>query len=416
LAQAKEKKTGAKAAPQQSAVAGVWPARFRNPCPGPEQKLFWLKIVIPAALICAFALSWRLWVSSRLFPLSPVGDFLHAIPYPRDVIWFGLLIGLLLAVIIIPHPRKIILIFLALAGLLSLWDQTRWQPWFYQYLLMLTAIGLFAWKQSDAANQQALNVCRLVIMCTYFWSGLQKLNANFVKETWSDITGPLFRFLPEFARKVPPFLILAIPISEILIALGLITRRFRNASVALAVGTHTFVLLMLISSRENTVVWPWNIAMVLFVVIFFWQEKETAPSKILASRNAFHVLVLLLAGVLPALSLVDLWDSYLSSALYSGNTDQAIILVSHPAMSHVPRTIHPYAREGSYWFFLDVNRWAYGELNVPAYPEPRVYRNVAKQVCRYDPAPSEIKLMIRRKPSPLTAHRDDEFYDCDHLL
>src|SRR5262249_50644243 len=221
-------------------------------------------------------------------------------PFRVDVIWFGLLLGLLLAIMIVAQPRKLIFSFLVLAGLLSLWDQTRWQPWFYQYCLMLAAIGVYAWKSPEARQDQAaLNAIRAIVAFTYFWSGLQKLNANFVRETWADITGPLFRFLPQFARQVPPFLILAIPILEILAGLGLISRRFRNAAVVVAIGSHIFVLMMLISSRENTVVWPWNIAMVLFVVILFWQDRETVPRRILYVRSPFHALVLLLVGVLP---------------------------------------------------------------------------------------------------------------------
>ncbi|HKY44373.1 MAG TPA: hypothetical protein VJM50_14900, partial [Pyrinomonadaceae bacterium] len=71
-----------------------------------------------------------------------------------------------------------------LAGLLSLFDQTRWQPWFYQLIFMLLGLGLFAWKRPERKNNAvALNVCRLIILCTYFWSGLQKLNVTFIRET-----------------------------------------------------------------------------------------------------------------------------------------------------------------------------------------------------------------------------------------
>jgi len=224
--------------------------------------------------------------------------------------------------------------------------------------------------------------------------------------------------LPDAGKKIPPFLILAIPLLEIVTGLGLVTRKFRNASVVLAVATHAFVLVLLMSSGENTVVWPWNLAMVLFVAILFWrdQDKETAPRRILSLRSPFHAVVILLVGLLPALSLVDRWDSYLSSALYSGNTDQSVIFVDRTAKGRLPGSLKQYAREGKQWFFLDVNRWAYGELNVPIYPEPRIYRRVARQICTYDDRPSEVKLMIRKKPDPLTGHRDDEFYDCEHLF
>ena len=349
--------------------------------------------------------------------MSPVADFLPVIPFPLDVIWLGLIFGLLLAIVMVKQPRKLIFSFLISAGLLSLWDQMRWQPWFYQCFFMLMAIGLYAWKEPSLQNHQAaLNACRVIVAFTYFWSGLQKLNVTFVRETWPVMAGAFLRLLPEFARKVPSFLLLAIPLFEILRGLGLITRRFRNVAAVLAIGTHIFVLMVLIPSGENTVVWPWNITMVLFILILFWQDKETSARGMLFPKSGFHAVVLLLFGVLPAFSLIGLWDSFLSSALYSGNTEEAVIFVSHAEMEHLPKSIRPYAREGSHWFFLDPNMWAYGELNVPVYPEPRVYRRVARQICTYGQNASEIKLMIRGKPGPITGHREDEFYDCDHLF
>jgi hypothetical protein len=59
-----------------------------------------------------------------------VSDFLPVVPFPFDQIWFFSLLGLLVVIIVVAQPRKLILVFVALAGLLSMWDQTRWQPWF----------------------------------------------------------------------------------------------------------------------------------------------------------------------------------------------------------------------------------------------------------------------------------------------
>jgi len=121
----------------------------------PDRKLAWLKITIAVGFIFSLALSWRLWISRRLFPLSPVSDFLPVIPFPLDRILFFLLLALLLLIIIIARPRKLIRTFLALAGFLSLFDQTRWQPWFFQYFFMMAALGLYAWKRPEARNQAA---------------------------------------------------------------------------------------------------------------------------------------------------------------------------------------------------------------------------------------------------------------------
>jgi hypothetical protein len=387
-------------------------------CALPEQRLVWARITTATALLCSFALSWRLWISSRLFPLSPASNFLPAIPSPFDVICLCFLLGLLAAIVIVRQPRWLILAFLALAGLLSLLDQERWQPWLFEYFFLLAAAGIYSWKKGDTRRSQtALRICRLIVVSTYLWSGLQKLNANFVRETWPDIAGPLLRFLPQAMRRLPSFLILIIPLMEIAIGLGLLTRRYRNLCVTLAIATHLFILMVLISSGENTVVWPWNVAMALIVVVLFWKERESGPAGMLAPKDAFHVLVLLLFGVLPALSFLGLWDSYLSSALYSGNTDQAVIYVSPAVIGRLPEAIRPHVWQSTQPFFLDINRWAYGELNVPVYPEPRVYRAVAAEVCRYaQDSAADVRLRILKKPGLFTGARESEYYDCDHVL
>jgi hypothetical protein len=381
-----------------------------------ERRLGPLKITTAVALGCGLALSGRLWVSSRLFPLSPVNDALLAVPYPLDYIWFAVLLGLLAAIVVVARPRKLILAFLALAVCLALWDQTRWQPWFYQSLVMLAALGFAAWRQPDAANDRiALDSCRLILVGTYVWSGLQKLNVNFVNETWPDVSGALLLLLPDAMRALPRWAALGVPFLEIGIGLGLLTRRYRSLSVILATATHLVVLALFISSGENTVIWPWNVAMIAFVWILFWRGRETTAHKILMGKHPLQRLVLMLFAVLPALSLVDLWDSYLSSALYSGNTAQAVIYVSSSVIDRLPAAIHPHVWQTTEPFFLDVNRWAYGELNVPVYPEPRVYRRIAEQICAYAQGSADIKLRINERPNPLSGHRAAQYYDCQHL-
>jgi len=374
-----------------------------------------LRILIAAGLACGLALCWRLWISSRLFPLSPVNGSLRPIPFPLDYLSAALLFILLAAIIAAPRPKWFLTVFLVFAGLLSLWDQLRWQPWFYQYFFMLAAIAFYAWWKPDPKNgAAALNACRLIVVSTYFWGGLQKLNVTFLRQTWPDMSGSILRLLPVFARSSDVFA-LAVPFVEVAVAVGLVIARTRRLAVILAIGTHAVILIVLIVSGENTAVWPWNIALILVVWILFGEYPETAIFNPFP-RTIPETMVFLLFGLLPALSFADAWDSYLSAALYSGNIDQAVIYLSPRAIQRLPSQIRPHVWQGRAPYFLDINRWAFGELNVPVYPEPRVFRNVAENVCTYlREDESDARLRILMKPNPFTGIRHSEYYDCNHL-
>jgi hypothetical protein len=428
VARVKNNTSHAKPKASTSQKKGLQPhdSQTRNKPAGDSQQNIWrfvqqrrvlvLKIAIVIGLLCGFCLSWRLWISVRSFPLSPIAGWLPAIPYPLDHILFFITLGLLAAIALVGNSARLTLIFLGLAGLLSLWDQTRWQPWFYQYFFMLSALGLYALPRSEIRHvTSAIDACRLIIIFTYLWSGIQKLNANFVTETWPDAASGLLRLFPQSARGLPPSVALMVPLTEIAIGVALITRRFRNTAVVLAVATHIFVFAMLVLSGENTVVWPWNLAMIVFVVLLFWRAEGGDAKELFRVKTPFKVVVLLLFGLLPALSFFDLWDSYLSMALYSGNTDQAVIYVTPNVIEHFPKVVLPHVWQETKPMFLDVNRWSYGELNVPLYPEPRIYKNIAREVCTYAENSPDIRLRIKQKPNPLTGARKSEYYDCDHL-
>jgi uncharacterized membrane protein YphA (DoxX/SURF4 family) len=404
------------AAPTAKIPYDRWTKRFAGRYGFPIQQLIWLKIILAIALICGFVLSWRLWISSRVFPLSPISDLLPPVPQPFDYIWFFVVMAMLVLIVIRPQWPMLTISFLVLAILLSFWDQNRWQPWFYQYVLMLAAIAYGIRTMSQRMQQRpALIICRVILVCTYVWSGIQKLNANFVKEAWPNFVTSLQQLLPRRIQ-LPPALALAVPILEITIGLGLSTRRFRQPAAVLAILTHLFVLLLLIASGENTVVWPWNLAMILLVIVLFWRDGETTARNLIVPKHWLHAIALLLVGIMPAFSLFGWWDSYLSSALYSGNTDQAVIYMSPEVIARLPAAARPHVWQETRPFFLDINRWSYGELNVPLYPEPRIYKNIAKQICAYAGTySSDVRLRIKLKPNLFTAYRNSVFYDCDHL-
>src|SRR6185437_11141251 len=94
------------------------------------------------------------------------------------------------------------------------------------------------------------------------------------------------------------------------------------------------------------------------------------------------VWAILLCGLAPALNFFDLWDGYLSFALYSGNSNYALIYIADAVADRLPDAIQQRIDvNDSKVDELDLMEWSYDELNVPAYSEPRVYRNILRHLC-----------------------------------
>jgi hypothetical protein len=327
-----------------------------------------LRITVCLGFIASLLLSPKLWLSGRFYPLTPVAAFLSAIPPPFDYIIYATLLLLLVRVAAASHPAKWIAVFVAVAAVYAMFDQSRWQPWFYQYLFMLVAIGL-----------RARNACRLIIVSIYFWSGLQKFNSGFLFDTFPWMLQPFGALPPAFAY--------AAPISEAAVAIGLLTRRFRNLAVIAALGMHAFILACIgpFGHNSNRVVWPWNIAMSACVVLLFWRTPWlTVRDIVWGSPAPMQRLVLLLFTILPAFSFAGLWDSYPSFSLYSGNQNQAAIYMDDAVADRLPTRIQEVVsvfESASQVDSLDIEEWSYAELNVPPYAEVRVLTHIARDVC-----------------------------------
>ena len=296
-------------------------------------------------------------------------------------------------------------------------DESRLQPWFYQYSFMLAAFCLYGWGRMGASD--AFNTCRLIVAATYFWSGLQKANAGFFEGTYPWLVEPLTSWLPGWAGSTLLSGAYAVPVLETAIGLGLLTRRFRKFAVIGALLMHAFIMLCVgpLGSDHNTVVWPWNFAMSAFVLILFWRAPdEPSPSTILEpGRNlspgsALRAAVLVLFAFMPLFNFFGLWDSYLSSSLYSGASKQAYVLVW----------------DGSGWQGTGIANLAWQELNTPAYPEERVFKSVFaqrwceagrdKELRRVQAGYSEPVLRVDGRPDILSGERSAEFYSCDDVL
>lgn len=368
--------------------------------PGPFSQVLRLRRAVALGLMCGLLLSPRLWLSSRFYPLTPVWPFLKPIPPPYDRLALGAMLVLLAASIIAPRVKYTIFAFVLLAAALAMADQSRWQPWFYQYVCMWIALG-FAAGESAWSQSGALHTCRLIIASTYIWSGVQKINGSFVAHTFQPIVEPMAKALPAL-QHVFPVLGAAVPAIEIAIGVGLLAKRVRNAAVILAIVTHAFVLLAIgpLGSNINSVVWPWNAAMVCFVVLLFWRSAAAFRDMMWTRNFPFQRVVLALFCFAPLLSFFNLWDVYLSAALYSSNKNVATLMISDALAERLPEAVQDHVWVGSgsgNVDELDVDEWSFDELNVPPYPEVRIYRSVAKWTCGFARDPSEVTLLIQHR-------------------
>ena len=368
---------------------------------GVASTAFWLKTTIVVAFSVGLMMSSRLWIGPRSYPTAPVSDLLQFSIAPADLLLFAALFALAAAILVAAKPQKFILAYLAVVAAFCLLDQTRWQPWVYQYGFLLATLALFSWDGEDVVGRtRAVNIARLIVATTYVFSGLQKVNANFVNSDFPWLVEPITNIMP--AAKLPMHLLgMAAPLIQIGFGFGLLTTRYRRISLILAVAMHVFILAMFgpLGQNWNPIVWPWTAAMaVLDILLFSGRERLSLREMFLTDRRPYFVAVIAAFVILPCLSFFNLWDSFLSSAQYAGNLTEATLYVADAARDSLPpairsRLVHTSPDTN----VLNIQRWAIEDVQVTSYPETRVFRRIAKAVCSQTPYPAQVVLLVREQ-------------------
>ncbi len=368
---------------------------------GPASRLYWLKAAVLATLAVQFAMSSPLWIGPRSYPLTPIFDGLPPLPTAAGYALYAAFFVLAAAAVVASRPQRFLGALVAVLAVFILFDQTRLQAWIFQLGFLAATLALFSWRGDDVAGRdRALNTARLIIVATYVYSGLQKLNANFVASDFPWIAEPITNLFPQAAGAVHA-LGMAAPFLQVGFGLGLLTRRFRRISLILAVAMHAFILAMLgpLGQDWNAIIWPWTIAMAVFDILLFGGRPDVTPAQILwPGRRFFPAAVLVIFGVLPALSFINRWDSALSAALYSGNVTDAVIYVNDAGRAALPAPIRRYlVHTSADTNVLNLQRWASEDLNVVPYSETRIFKRIARSVCAQLPDPADLMLEVHER-------------------
>jgi uncharacterized membrane protein YphA (DoxX/SURF4 family) len=321
----------------------------------------------------------------------------------HDYLLSILLLILLILSIFSKHPRRYLVASVALSVFLVLIDQTRLQPWVYQYLIMLTILSAWRPEERDAESARPiLAASQLVVAALYFWSGAQKLNWSFAQEVIPALLEPAHINLP--SSYLSPIAI-AVAVFEMLIGLGLLIPRTRRAAAWLALAMHLAVLSIFIATGRNSAVWPWNIGMITVIALLLWGRDESAVGYVFRRPRALNLadhlprVAVVICAFLPALSFAGWWDLYLSASLYSGRVPIAVMHIDEGVRDRLPAD----AREKIFStvtgeLMLPFYEWSLRVLNVPPYPEVRVYRQIASRLCSLTDDQQKNELIIRERP------------------
>ncbi len=338
-------------------------------------------VIIITALFWLIAklMSYKLWVANRLFPLIPPFEFLDNLPIWYHIIFFGISLCCLVIILFKPSVKIVGILFLSeLFSLIA--DQNRWQPWEYQYLFIIL---LFL------VNRKHLNYffsgVTIIMISIYFYSGLCKLNPGFLQSIWSYMLLNRFLGIPHVTNYSPILFYAGYCIGtfEIAFAVGLCFKKTRKIAALLLIAVHGFNLLFLgpLGINYNSIVWPWNIAMIAYLYFLFIRQ-HLSQNNFLYWKKGWNKLTIVCWMLLPMLYYFGSWDAYLSSALYSGNIKDMIICIKGNDASSADLPASAYAADFRNncdgHKMIIVSKWAISEMNVPVYPEKRVYLKIKK--------------------------------------
>jgi hypothetical protein len=354
---------------------------------GLTERAEWVRRICCLGMLLGMVLSWRVWISERVFPLAPVWDAMAG--WPDVVASVLFVVALLLLVVMVFWPegrcgiRAVLAVWLALMLVLFLQDQMRWQPWAYQYVLCLAPF-LFV-----ETNERALLLpLRVLFIATYLWGGIHKLGAPFARFYETTLAKDVLADGGETMR----FLVLGmgatIPFAEILIGVLLIVPKSRRLGVLFACAMHAGILLWKgpLGDASNSVIWPWNACMIVLVILLFPKGGAMLPTKGMAGAPGLRIataVIAILVCVMPGFSLVGKWPRYLSFHLYSGYQQRLLVGLMPSGMAKLGEAFQPAIRESANWpgySEIEGMTWALDELNVPLVSEDGVILQMAKAI------------------------------------
>lgn len=310
---------------------------------------------IQATIPAQMALSAPLWWpgSERLFPMHPAVDLLSVVPMEVSWVLSSVVIVSCLAYAFGWLRSSVHLpVVLASMALLCALDLNRLQIWVWMWYCLWVMDAFRGEPRSGAAFHG------WILIAVYVWGGVNKLTPWFA--TNFDWFCEAFSLTKPFSGSMIGAYSAAL--GEMAIGLLLIWPPTRRWGIIGVFALHGYILLVLspLGLNWNSVVWPWNVAM-MALVWYFFKHKEPLSLRFSPVEWVIGTLI----WVMPVLNIYQCWPESMSWKMYS-NTQREASIHSSTGM--------PCAAISDIWQkkavdnqYLLIDDWSYQELHVPAF-------------------------------------------------
>jgi hypothetical protein len=314
-------------------------------------------------LLLQMALSYPLWAFRAVGAVPAVPLWGEAF-FPEQGLWWmtGWLPGLLaVAALCFPEHKFVLGALVASLACSVLFDLNRLQPWVYWYAL---AFGALAWDRADKTP------LALLIGAVYVWGGLHKITPWFAEDNFSWFCGA-FAITKPFGL---PELGYVAAIAEALLGPLLWWPKTRQTGVWAAMMMHVWIMLVLspMGLGWNTVVLPWNAAMMI-AVWYVFSAKDHFSVKNESFTTKMWVGWLLLSPLIPGLPRVFGWHLY-------NNTQPEATFVCGAQKPYCVSDWDQMAYDDGQRLLLD--DWAVRSLGVPLFHSDLTFQKLQRYLQR----------------------------------
>lgn len=284
-------------------------------------------------------------------------------------------------------------------------DLNCFQPSFYFFSTILL---LFWLKEFRYLNEtQVFFLIRAIVSASYFFGGLHKINPVYYDtiylwmiqgiSTWVG-NGEIHNVILKLGFFTPYI--------EMLVGILLLIPSTNKIASIGAIMMHCFILLCLgpWGLKFNYIILPWNISLILFNIMFFY-ESTNSNFSFNYFKNPAILTLLGINWVLPLGYFFKICDSYPSHDLYSGKPYFGFIVMDSNTALALPDEIksnfEPYNDKKK---FLNLTKWSLNEVGVPIYPEKRVLHYYKHWFEKFERDPKSVELIIYSQKSYETFH------------